>query len=48
MLRFVDDLAGAIYDLVKFIIRSLCYLFAGMAIVAVPIYVVVWILGLFQ
>lgn len=48
MLRFVDDLAGAVYDIVKFIIRSICYLLAGMIIVAVPMYLIVWVFRLFQ
>ncbi|WP_442600079.1 hypothetical protein [Neobacillus sp. D3-1R] len=48
MLRFVDDLAGAIYNAIKFIIRSVSYLLAGMLIVAVPVYLIVWIFGLFQ
>lgn len=47
-MRFVDDFAGSIYDLFKFIIRSLSYLFAGMIIVGVPMYLVVWLFGMFQ
>lgn len=47
ILGFVDDLAGAIYDVFKFIIRAFSYLFAGMIIVAVPMYLIVWIIGLF-
>ncbi|MFP3918194.1 hypothetical protein U5N28_10320 [Lysinibacillus telephonicus] len=38
MIRFVDDLAGAIFDFFKFILTSLCYLFAGMLIVGVPLF----------
>lgn len=48
MSRFVDDLAGAIYDFLRFIIRSACYLLAGMIIVGVPMYFIVWFFGLFQ
>ena len=48
MLRFVDDLAGAIYDVLAFILRSISYLIAGMIMVAVPIYLFVWIVELFQ
>ena len=48
VLGFVDDLAGAIYDIFKFIIRSISYLLAGAIIVAVPMYLIVWIFGLFQ
>lgn len=40
MLRFVDDLAGSVYDIFKFIIRSISYLLAGMIIVAVQIYLI--------
>lgn len=48
MVRLVEDLAGAVYDILKLIIRSISYLFAGMIIVAVPMYVIVWVFGLFQ
>lgn len=48
VLGFVDDLAGAIYDILKFIIRSISYLLAGAIIVAVPMYLITWIFGLFQ
>ncbi|WP_262176659.1 hypothetical protein [Saccharococcus sp. Marseille-Q5394] len=48
MLRFVDDFAGAIYDVIKFVIWSISYLLAGAIIVAVPMYLVVWIVGLIQ
>ncbi|MGE7214930.1 hypothetical protein ACQKJC_00430 [Priestia koreensis] len=42
MLQFIDDLAGAIYDCFFFIVRSLSYLLAGVLIVAVPMYAIVW------
>ncbi len=48
MLRLVDDLAGAVYDVLKFIIRSICYFLAGTLIVAVPMYLIVWVFWLFQ
>ncbi|MBU8916029.1 hypothetical protein BGM25_08330 [Bacillus sp. FJAT-29953] len=48
MLKFVDDLAGAVYDVIKFIIRSISYMLAGMIIVAVPMYLIIWVFGLFQ
>jgi hypothetical protein len=48
VLRFIDDLVGAISDVVKFIIRSISYLLAGMIIVAIPMYLVVWVFGLFE
>ncbi|MCM3239363.1 hypothetical protein [Heyndrickxia oleronia] len=47
-MRFVDDLAGAIFDIFKFILRSISYLLAGMIIVAVPMYMIAWLFGLFQ
>ncbi|WP_169834570.1 hypothetical protein [Paenisporosarcina indica] len=40
MARFIDDLTGAIYDFIKFITKSVCYLFAGMLIVGVPFYLI--------
>ncbi|WP_336823649.1 hypothetical protein [Sporosarcina sp. USHLN248] len=45
---FVDDLAGAIYDILKFFIWAISYLVAGAIIVAVPMYLTVWVIGLFQ
>ncbi len=45
---FTDDLAGAIYDIFRFIIKSIGYLIAGMIIVAVPMYLIVWVFSLFQ
>ncbi len=48
MLKFVDDLAGAIYDIAKFVIRSIGYLLAGMVIVAIPMYLIVWVFDWFQ
>ncbi len=48
VLRFVDDLADALDDIFQFIIRSFGYLLAGMIIVAVPMYLIVWVFGLFQ
>ncbi|MEC1376887.1 hypothetical protein P9D39_21555 [Heyndrickxia oleronia] len=47
-MRFVDDLAGALFDIFKFILRSISYLLAGMIIVAVPMYMIAWLFGLFQ
>ena len=48
MVRFVDDLAGAIYDVFKFIIKSIGYLLAGMIIVAILMYLIVGLFGMFQ
>lgn len=47
-MRVLDDLAGAVYDLAKFILESISYFFAGMIIVALPIYLLVWVIGMFQ
>ncbi|WP_185806845.1 hypothetical protein [Bacillus sp. HMF5848] len=48
MVRFVDDLAGAVFDFIKFIIKSIGYLLAGGIIVAIPMYLIVWLFGMFQ
>lgn len=48
VMKFVDDLAGSIYDVTKFIVKSISYLLAGMIIVAVPFYLFVWVFGWFQ
>jgi hypothetical protein len=48
VVRFVDDLAGAIYDVLKFIIKAIGFLLAGMIIVAIPMYLIVWLFGMFQ
>ncbi|WP_195892928.1 hypothetical protein [Bacillus massiliigorillae] len=43
MLRFIDDLAGAIYDFLKFILTSFTYLFAGMLLVGIPMLLIVFV-----
>ncbi|MBB6444534.1 hypothetical protein HNR53_001142 [Bacillus benzoevorans] len=48
MLRFIDDLAGAVYDIFKFIVRSMSYFLVGIIIVVIPMYLIVWAFGLFQ
>ena len=45
---FIDDLAGAIYDVLKFIIKSICYILAGMLIVGVPLYLIAFAFSLFN
>lgn len=40
MAKFIDDLAGAIYDFFKFIFTSICYLVAGMVIAGFPLYLI--------
>ncbi|MDT2047692.1 MULTISPECIES: hypothetical protein [Bacillaceae] len=47
MLKFIDDIAGSLYDVMKFLIRSLCYFLAGVLIVAIPLYVIVFVLQAF-
>ncbi|WP_172797565.1 hypothetical protein [Bacillus sp. FJAT-27445] len=47
-MRFIDDLAGSIFDIFKFIIWCISYFLAGMIIVAVPLYLIVWVFGVFQ
>ncbi|MEH7225783.1 hypothetical protein V7112_18385 [Bacillus sp. JJ1566] len=46
MMKFVDDLAGAIYDVFKFILKSICYFLAGGIIVAIPMYFIVWLVSM--
>lgn len=46
MLSFIDDLAGAVYDVFKMLVKGLSYIVAGMLLVGVPMYVFVWIFGL--
>jgi hypothetical protein len=48
VVKFVDDLAGAIYDVFKFILKSICYLLAGGIIVAIPMYFIVWLFSMLQ
>lgn len=47
MLRFIDDLSGAIKDLLKTVFIGFCYFIAGILIVGIPIilisYLFVWI-----
>lgn len=37
MLKFIDDIAGSLYDIMKFLVRSLCYFLTGVLIVAIPL-----------
>lgn len=48
MTRFINDLAGAIYDFFKFIFTSICYLIAGMLIVGVPLYLIALVFNMLQ
>ncbi|WP_197089543.1 hypothetical protein [Bacillus sp. SA1-12] len=48
MARFIDDLAGAIYDFFKSIFTSICYLFAGMLIVGVPLCLIAFVFKMFN
>ena len=46
MLSFIDDLAGAVYDVIKMLLKGLSYIIAGMLLVGVPLYLLAWIFGL--
>ena len=48
MTKFIDDLAGAIFDILKFVLKSMSYFVAGMLIVGVPLYLIVLIIDLFN
>ncbi|MGE7942671.1 hypothetical protein ACQKNB_11340 [Lysinibacillus xylanilyticus] len=48
MAKFIEDLAGAVYDVIKFVLQSVGYLIAGMIIVAIPLYLIVWAFEFFQ
>ncbi|MBD3109251.1 hypothetical protein IEO70_12930 [Bacillus sp. AGMB 02131] len=37
MLKFIDDLAGAVHDIFKCIFTGLCYFVAGMLIIGIPL-----------
>ena len=39
MLSFIDDLAGAIYDVMKMLLKGISYILAGMLIVGAPLYI---------
>lgn len=49
MLRFIDDLAGAFWDLLKTVLVGFCYFLAGLLIVGVPMilitYFITWLAG---
>lgn len=46
MRGFIDDLAGAIYDVIKFTIKSISYFLAGMLLVGVPLYLIALVFNL--
>ncbi|WP_172460197.1 MULTISPECIES: hypothetical protein [Priestia] len=48
MARFINDLAGAIYDFFKFIFKCISYIFAGMLIVGVPLYLIALVFKMFS
>ncbi|MFE8695997.1 hypothetical protein ACFYKT_06495 [Cytobacillus sp. FJAT-53684] len=48
MARFIDDLAGAIYDFFKFILSCISYLLAGMLLVGIPLYLIVFVFKMFH
>lgn len=43
MTKFIDDLAGAIFDFVKFILSSISYILAGMLIVGTLMYLITFL-----
>ena len=48
MLKFIDDLAGAIYDVLKEGIKLFCYFYAGVLIVGVPLFLIAKFFELFH
>lgn len=48
MIRFIDDLAGAIYDFIKMILSSIGYFLSGMVIVGAVMYLIAFIFKGFQ
>lgn len=44
----MDDLAGAVYDILKAVLKGFSYILAGMLIVGVPMYAIAWIFRLFH
>lgn len=46
-MNFIGDLVGAILDILYWLIWGISYFFAGVLLVAVPIYALVFIIGLF-
>lgn len=48
MTKFIDDFAGALYDIFNFALRSICYFIAGMIIVGVPLYLIAMIFDIFN
>jgi len=41
--KFIDDLAGAIYDFMKFIFTSISYIIGGMLIVGTLMYLITFL-----
>lgn len=46
-MKFIDDLAGAIRDIARWIIWGISYFIAGTLIVGVPLYAIVFIFNWF-
>lgn len=42
-MKIIDDLAGAIYDILTWIVWGFSYLAAGSLIVGVPLYLIVFL-----
>ncbi|WP_162835038.1 hypothetical protein [Planococcus sp. CAU13] len=47
MLKFIDDLAGTIYDVFSLLLKGLSYFIAGVLIVGAPLYLIAWIFETF-
>ncbi|HWI49551.1 MAG TPA: hypothetical protein VNU45_15145 [Rummeliibacillus sp.] len=47
MMKLVDNLADAIYDSIKCLLRSFAYLMTGFILVSIPIYIFVWLMKFF-
>ena len=47
MLKFIDDFAGAIFDVSKYLFILFCYLLACMLIVGVPLFLLAKLFELF-
>jgi len=48
MLKFIDDFAGAIFDVSKYLFKLFCYFLAGILIVGVPLFLLAKLFELFH
>lgn len=42
-MKFIDDLAGAIYDVLTWILWGICYFAAGALVVGIPLYLIAFL-----